>query len=133
MLGDQVLELKGKTTSKRVLPEEGPKVEVSFESEGTYKGTPIRELGTYWSVPRADGALYGEGQGVLMTNDGEMASWTGRGIGRFGQSGNISYRGSVFYQTSSQGKLAKLNNAVIVFEYEVDSNDNSTEKGWEWR
>jgi len=133
MLGDLVLEAKGKTTGKRVLSAEGPKVEVSFASQGTYKGTPVKELGTFWSIPRPGGVLYGEGQGAIMTNDGEMGSWTGRGIGKIGEGGKLSYRGSVVYQTASQGKLAPLNNAVIVFEYDVDADDNSTERGWEWK
>ena len=133
MIGDLVLEMKGKTTGKRVISAEGPKVEISFEAQGTYKGTPIQEIGTFWSIPRPGGAMYGEGQGAIMTSDGEMGSWSGSGIGRFKQGGTISYRGSVVYQTGSQGKLASLNNAVIVFEYDVDANGNSVEKGWEWK
>jgi len=133
MLGDLVLEAKGKTTGKRVLSAEGPKVEISFESQGTYRGTPVNEIGTFWSIPRPGGVLYGEGHGAIMTNDGEMGSWSGSGLGRFKEGGRISYRGSVIYQTASQGKLAALNNAVIVFEYDVDADDNSVEKGWEWK
>ena len=133
MLGDLVLEMKGKTTGKRVVSAEGPKVEISFEAQGTYKGTPVQEMGTFWSIPRPGGAMYGEGQGAIMTSDGEMGSWSGSGIGRFKQGGTISYRGSVVYQTTSQGKLTSLNNAVIVFEYDVDANDNSVQKGWEWK
>ncbi len=133
MLGDLVMEMKGKTTGKRVISAEGPKIEISFEAQGTYKGTPVQEMGTFWSIPRPGGAYYGEGQGAIMTNDGEMGSWTGSGIGKFKQGGTISYRGSVVYQTASQGKLASLNNLVLAFEYDVDANDNSVEKGWEWK
>jgi hypothetical protein len=133
MLGELVIEAKGKTTGKRVLSPEGPKVEISFASQGTYRGTQIKEIGTFWAIPRPGGVLYGEGQGAIMTNDGEMGSWSGSGIGKFKEGGTISYRGSVIYQTASQGKLGSLNNSVIVFEYDVDADDNSIEKGWEWK
>ena len=40
-------------------------------------------LGTYWSVVRADGSLYGEcpNQGIVMTDDGQPGTWTGAGVG----------------------------------------------------
>lgn len=133
MLGDLIFEAKGKTTGKRVLSADGPKLETSFASEGKYKGIPVKEVGTFWATPRQGGAMYGEGQGIMMTGDGEIGSWSGSGIGRFGEGGKISYRGSIICQTASQGKLAPLNNVVIVFEYDVDADGNSIEKGWEWK
>lgn len=133
MLGSLILEARGKTTGKRVLSAEGPKIEVSFASEGKYKDIEIKEIGTFTAVPRQGGAMFGEGNGAIMTNDGEIASWSGSGIGRHEQGGKMSWRGAIYYQTASQGKLASLNNAVVVFEYDVDADDNSTEKGWEWK
>jgi hypothetical protein len=74
MLGEQVLELTGKRTSRRVLSTDaGFKVEVSFEDTGKLLGQPANNMGTYWSGPRPDGSLYGEGQGVVIFQDGEMA------------------------------------------------------------
>jgi hypothetical protein len=57
------------------------------------------------------------------------------GIGRFSGPGRkISFRGSVYYRTSStEGKLASINNLVGVFEYEVDEAGNSRAKVWEWK
>lgn len=132
MLGNLVFEGKGKTTGKRVLSAEGPKIEVSFASQGKYKDIEIKEIGTFTAIPRPGGAMYGEGNGAIMTKDGEMASWSGSGIGR-NEGGKMFWRGAVYYQTASQGKLAPLNNAVMVFEYDVDEEENSTEKGWEWK
>lgn len=45
----------------------------------------------------------------------------------------IKWRGSHFYRTSSNGKLAFLNNVVGVFESEIDVEGNGTEKIWEWK
>ncbi|MFL6376324.1 MAG: hypothetical protein ACJ72R_02525 [Nitrososphaeraceae archaeon] len=76
---------------------------------------------TYWFTLRPGGALYGEGQGVLTTKDGQdMATWTGQGIGRFTSLGKIRFTHSLFFSTSSNGKLAFLNNLAGVFEYEAD-------------
>ncbi len=43
--------------------------------------------------------MYGKGQGVVTTKDGqEMATWTGQGIGRFSSPGKISFRGLLFFR-----------------------------------
>jgi hypothetical protein len=83
MLGEKIGGAAGKVTSQRVLPNPsgGPKMETSFQSKGTLLGTDITETGTYWSIVRPDGTLYGEGQGVLRAKDGKMATWIGQGVG----------------------------------------------------
>ena len=73
----------------------------------------------------ADG---GDGGGVP-----EMVTYTGEGVGRFSSSGSVKWRGSVFFRTSSDGKLAFLNNMVGVFESEIDADGNFSEKLWEWK
>lgn len=118
-----------------MLPSNGqaPKVESSFHQSGKILGVEVTEMGTYWSVVRAGGMLYGDGQGVTMTKDGEMAAWTGNGVGRFtGQGEAVSFRGALYYQTSS-AKLARLNSVAVVFEFEVDENGNTHAKLWEWK
>jgi len=63
----------------------------------------------------------------------EMVTYTGWGVGRFSSSGSVKWRGSVFFRTSSGGKLAFLNNIVGVFESEIDADGNFSEKAWEWK
>lgn len=76
--------------------------------------------------------MYGEGQGVVTAKDGsEMATWTGQGIGRFTSQGKIRFIGSIFFRTSSNGKLAFFNNLVGVFEFEADEQGNTSTKVWE--
>ena len=136
MLGDQIFEENGKLTSQRILDVECgiPKMETSFTATGNYRGAEITGTITYWSTHRPGGAVYGEGQRVLMSKDGqEMATWTGPGIGRFTGPGKIRFTGSLFYRTSSTGKLAFLNNMVGVFEYETDESGNTSAKAWEWK
>src|SRR5437667_12054186 len=81
MLGDKIGDGSGKITSQRVLanPGGGPKMESSFQANGSLLGVKFRETGTYWTVVRPDGTLFGEGQGVVTTADGKLATWTGHG------------------------------------------------------
>ena len=132
MLGDQIGESAGKRIVRRVLSSDPLTIEVSFEDAGNILGVATNGLGTYTSVARADGSLYGEGQGAMMTQDGEGITWTGSGVGKFGPGGSISYRGMLYYRTPSQ-KLARVNNICAVFEYEVDAAGNTTSKIWEWK
>ena len=136
MLGEQIAEVKGKITGQRVLDAEGPKVEYSFSANGKMKDVEITHMATFWTIPRGNGILYGEGQGVITTNDGQdMATEIGRGIGQFTDGGKkVRFRGSFFYRvTSTTGKLAFLNNTVGIFEYEGDESGNTSYKVWEWK
>lgn len=81
----------------------------------------------------SNGILHGIGNGIVMTADGEMATYTGEGIGRIDSSGSINWRGSIFCRTSSNGKLAFLNNLVGVFEAHTDAEGNFSDKTWEWK
>ena len=133
MLGEQIGEGRGKRTGRRVLSAgSGFKVEVSFESKGSLLGADAMEIGTYTSETRPDGTLFGEGQGVVLTPDGSMATWKGQGVGRFVGPGNVSYRGAVFYSSTSP-KFARLNTVAAVFEFESDADGNTHSKLWEWK
>ena len=117
---------------RRVLDAEGPTLEISVSARGSVRGTQVNESLTYVARATSAGVLHGEGQGVIMTGDSEMAAYTGEGMGRFSASG-LKWRGAIFYRTSSSGKLSFLNNVVGVFEAEMDSEGNFTERIWEWK
>jgi hypothetical protein len=132
MLGEKVVEEKGKVTSTRVL-ESSPqtKIETSFEAQGKILGIEHRTIGTYWSVIQDSGTLYGEGNGVLMTKEG-TASWKGGGAGKFLENGGVQFRGAIYYQTKVE-RLLRLNGLTVVFEYEADGNGNTNSFGFEWK
>jgi len=132
MLGDVISETTGKRLVRRVLSTEPPTVEVSFEDSGTMTGIAVSGFGTYQSTIRADGSIYGEGQGANITADGELVTWKGSGQGTFGAGGAVSYRGILYFQTASK-KLAHLNASPGVFEYEVDASGNTHSKVWAWK
>jgi hypothetical protein len=134
MLGEQIAELKGKVTSQRVLDIEGPSIETSVSVSGSLKGIQIKETLTFIGKPtNTRGIIHGKGIGVVMAGESELATYTGEGIGRVDPLGSINWRGSVFYSTSSTGKLASINNLIGVFEVVIDTEGNFTEKMWEWK
>ena len=134
MLGEKLGEESGKVTSQRVLanPGGGPKVETSFQVTGTLLGVSHTTRATYQASMRPDGNLYGEGQGIAMGKDGEMAAWVGSGVGTLKKDGSVSYRGAIYYQSAS-AKWLRLNGVASVFEYEVDAQGNTKAQIWEWK
>jgi hypothetical protein len=132
MLGELIGETRGKRIVRRVLSSAPLKVEVSFEDAGKMLGVEVNGFGTYVSEVRADGSLYGEGSGAYLSAAGDMLAWQGSGLGKLGEGGAVSYRGILYYRTTST-KLARLNTVAGVFEYEVDSKGTTHAKVWEWK
>jgi hypothetical protein len=138
MLGDLIYEAEGKLMNMRVISvEEGrPKIEVTISQDGLLRGVEVTSIVTYSSIPREQGgAIYAEGKGVFMTKEGsggETATWTGQGIAHYSGQTRRDV-GSIFCRTSSNGKLAFLNNMVGVFEYEANESGASRGKIWEWK
>ena len=134
MLGEKICEETGQITSQRVLPNPGgsPKMETSFQVSMTLLGVKATETATYWSVMRPDGTLYGEGQGITMGKDGELATWMGQGVGTMRKDGSASYRGALYYQSSS-ARWSRLNGIAAIFEYEVDAQGKTRAQLWEWK
>ena len=134
MLGEMLGEERGKMTGMRVLPAEGagPRVEASWQGSGKLLGVEYNGMGTYIAVMTPAGVLSGQGQGVMMGKDGEMASWTGGGVGKPGKGMAANWRGAIYYQSPSP-KLARLNSVAVIYEFDVDENGNTHAKLWEWK
>ena len=131
MLGELLYEETGNTTGIRVLPPEGgaANLEVSLQAAGSIQGVAHTSMWTYSSMTRADGSIFGEGNGVLTTADGDVIHLVGRGSAPSGSP--IKYRGSIHFQTSSE-KFARLNGIAGVFEYNVNADGTTMGKIWEW-
>jgi hypothetical protein len=79
MLGEQIKDLKGKIIGQRVLDAEGPTMEISISAKGSANGIQINESLSFVYRPSSQGVLHGEGQGVLMSGESEMATFTVEG------------------------------------------------------
>lgn len=109
------------------------RIEVSFIESGKIIGVEFSGVAKVTTVGGAspDGSIYGEGQAVLTTKDGETVTWKGMGVGKpKGNGMAISWRGAKAYQTSSQ-RLIILNRMPLVFEAEADENGVGWHKHWE--
>jgi hypothetical protein len=134
MLGELIGEMEGKVSSQRVIDVKGPTMETSVTASGRLKGVQVIETLTYVAKTSSKGVLHGVGNGIITTTeDGDLATYTGEGIGRFDASGVLNWRGAIFFEASSEGKLGFLNNIVSVFEAEVDAQGNFSDKTWEWK
>jgi hypothetical protein len=127
-LGNLIYQHKGKITSQTVL--EGPTVQTSFSSNGTVSGrvanVNVTEIGTYTTTPRANGVLYGEGRGVITSENSETVTWDSQEIGNISPGGEIMFHGSIFFRTlSPTGSLGFLDNMVGVFTFQVDASGNT--------
>lgn len=134
MLGELIGESSGKRAPRRVVStgNGGFTIEVSFEATGKILGHDCTEIVTYTSGPRPDGSLFGEGQGVVLTPTGEVATWKGAGVGSVKPDGTVSYRGAIYY-SSPAPSLARLNSVAAVFEFDADAGGNTHSKVWEWK
>jgi hypothetical protein len=132
MLGELIFQGGGKRIVRRILSTEPVKVEVTFEGGGKLLGVDAMEIGTYTSLIRSDGTIYGEGEGVVMTADGDQITWKGAGAGTFKEGGAVGYRGAVYYHTASP-KFSRLNGVAGVFEFDADASGTTQSKIWEWK
>jgi hypothetical protein len=130
-----IIEEQGKITNQRVLGvHPHPVIESTFVANQTILGNiPARDLGTYWATLYTNGSVHGEGHGISTTTDGETVTWTGEGVGTISSQGDLRLEGSLFFHTSSTGEISYLNNKVGFFDYEVDSEGNTSASVWELR
>jgi hypothetical protein len=137
MQGEQIADMRGKVTGQRVLPGGDfryVQMEVSVQEAGRVFGTEVTEMVTYTIKERVGGQLFGEGQGIWMTADGESAIYNGHGVGRpTGDGMAMSIRFSLAFQAAPGTKLERLNNVLVIGEHEVDAEGNTSSICWEWK
>jgi hypothetical protein len=142
-LGEPLFVEKGRITGQRVLtvaPQ--PQIETSFMANtsinnGTDFVVNAINIGTTTITLNADGTFGGEGQGVLRTEGGGLASWTSQTVGNLALGGNIIIRGVTFWSTppsssTTSSELAFMNGVIGLFEMEIDSQGNLSVTEWEW-
>lgn len=136
MLGEKIFEMESKAMGRRILPGNVPgevKIEVSFQGTGKVFGIETFDMGTFESRIKAPGVLQCVGQGLSLTKEGEAITWYGTGIGkRTGKGIAAHWAGSLYYSTQIRD-LARLNTMQIVFEWDLDENNNSKATTWEWK
>jgi hypothetical protein len=138
-LGNPFFVEQGRIIGQRVLavtPQ--PQLEFSFMANATINNgndTVINAINTGTSVStlNADGTFRSEGQGILRTQDGDVATWTNQVTGSLTPEGTIVSRGVGLWSTpSTTGELAFMNGMITVFEVQIDGEGNLSAREWEW-
>src|SRR4026208_1714230 len=127
-LGDPIFVEKGGDTIKREL---GPnRTEYTFTSSGILNGNiEYNKKGEYISVSKGNNVTFDQGKGVISTKDGsESANYTFIEVFN-----GTDFQGASVYSTNSTGKLAVLDNALVIYKIEQDESGNSVDKQWVWK
>ena len=137
MLGERLGEEHGKVTSRRVL-EGGDyrylKMEVCYEAALSILGMKGVNMGTYKVFERVPGQLYGEGRGIIRVESGESAIWNGHGIGTpTGNGMGMKFAASVAFQAQTNGKLARLNDVLVLVEHVAEADGSARSTLHEWK
>ena len=93
-LGDLILDETGQVTGTRVLSTDasGTNLELSLQLTGTIRGVPQTTMWTYTTLTRPDGSIYGTGQGVMTTQDGDVIHLIGHGSSGPAESDTVRFR-----------------------------------------
>jgi hypothetical protein len=109
--------------------------EISFSGTGMTNGINFRDTGKAIIIPRAGGAIYIQGNVVITTNkSSEKASYSFQEIGQSSSpDGTIKANGAAFFGSNATGRLAFLNNLVVIYHNQIDRSGNSSLTAWKWR
>jgi hypothetical protein len=137
-LGNPFFVEQGRIIGQRVLavtPQ--PQLEFSFMANASINNGSVVinaiNTGTSISTLNADGTFRGEGQGIVRTQTGGVATWTNQVVGSITPEGTIISRGVGIWSTpSTMGELGFMNNMITVFEVQIDREGNLSAREWEW-
>lgn len=135
MLGERIGQEQGRVTSRRILPGDDyryVKMEITVETQCTILGQEATNIGTYTVFERVADQIYGEGQGIIMTKEGEGAIWRGHGVGHASADGSITFAASVAFQAAPGGKLAKLNAMLVLVEHTAGGDGSASSNLYAW-
>ena len=134
-LGELVLEETGTVTGIRVLSNDasGTKLEVCLQTTGQIRGVAESCLWTYWQLIRPDGSIYGKGDGVMTTQDGDVLQLIGHGSGQAPAPGGTTNFRTMLHVHTTSAKYADLNTIGLVGNYDVAADGNAVNKCWEWK
>lgn len=131
-LGDLILTTFTSSGGLRI-PEPGkPLMEVSWAGGGSLRGTTnVSDFGIVWVEFGTDGVSRSHGQGMIMNEKGEVATYTLQAIGTMGKDGYFRNHGTVFFNASSDRDFASLSKTVGVFADQINQKGNAVIKIWE--
>jgi hypothetical protein len=110
-----------------------PQLEYSIIENGTITGVGnVTNIQTWIDTLRTPKVTYGEGKGVIITDNGQRATWTGYDIGQLQNNGSIVYKGITIFNSDATEDIAFLNNLVGLHITIVEGDIQAT-KIWKWQ
>lgn len=110
----------------------GTTMEVSLRLSGTIRGVAETTIWTYTMLTRADGSVYGPGEGVMTTQDGDVVTLIGAGSSRPTAAGDSTRFRTMLHPHSASATYADLKGAALAGEYDVAPDGSAVNKCWEW-
>jgi hypothetical protein len=136
ILGAPFFEDRGsKVTGTRVISTNPVQTEDSFVANVTIRGIGnATDTGTFITTHKPSGITTSEGQGIISTANGEIATYTAKDFGFTNEKGDTMYRGIQIFSANSAGKMDFMDNLVGLYVYENnDEGDRISGKIWEWK
>ena len=135
-IGEPFYKQNDKPTSQKAVKVNGINAtEISFSGNGTANSINFKDTGKALIIPRSGGAGYIQGNAeiVNVNNSSEKASYTFQEIGQPSSDGKIKANGAAFFGSNATGKLAFLNNMVVIYQNQIDKAGNSSLVAWKWK
>src|SRR4029078_2395924 len=89
-----------------------PIIAGSAAGVGFLDGMNVSEIGTSWSELRENFSSRDHGQGIIVNDKGEIATYIAEGQETIGKDGKLLSHGIMLFNSSSSGGLARLSNAM---------------------
>jgi hypothetical protein len=135
-IGEPFYNQNDKPTSQKTVKVGGINAtEISFSGNGTVNSINFKDIGKALVIPRSGEASYIQGNAeiVNVNNSSERASYTFQEIGQPTSDGKIKANGAAFFGSNATGKLAFINNLVVIYQNQIDKAGNSSLVAWKWR
>jgi hypothetical protein len=133
-LGNPFFIEKGRIIGQRVLSINPLQVEFTVMANATInENINATNTGTTVSTIRPNGVFHAKGQGFIMTQVGEVATYNSQVVGNVTRDGRVLSVGINFWGTPSTGELAFMNDIMNIFKFQADQSGNISAMGWEWR
>jgi len=135
-IGEPFYKQNDKSTNQKASVVNGVNAsQVSFSGSGTTNGINFRDTGKALIMPRAGGATYIQGNAEIanINNSSEKATYSFQEIGQSTSDGTLKANGAAFFGSNAKGKLAFLNNIVLIYQDQTDKAGNSKLIAWRWK
>jgi hypothetical protein len=133
-LGNPFFVEKGKIIGQRVLDVSPLQLEFTVAANATInQNINATNTGTTVSTIQPNGVFHAKGQGFIMSQDGEVATYNSQVVGNITRDGRVLSVGVNFWSTPSTGKLAFMNDMMNIFKFQANPSGNISAMGWEWK